>query len=77
VDGSPRICELVRYYMQDVQLKGAWSSPAALELHHHVMADVARLPVLEIVSAVHFITDLTLGPGEVVFDYLAKDDAGR
>ena len=31
VDGTPRICELVRYYMQDVDLKGAWSGPAALE----------------------------------------------
>src|SRR3954466_7469769 len=25
VDCSPRICELVRYYMKDVTLKGAWS----------------------------------------------------
>jgi acetoacetate decarboxylase len=34
------------------------------------MADVARLPVLEIESALHCVADLTLGPGEVVFDYL-------
>ena len=27
VDGSLRICELVRYHMQDVELKGAWSGP--------------------------------------------------
>ena len=31
---------------------------------------VARLPVREVVSATHYITDLTLGLGEVVFDYL-------
>jgi acetoacetate decarboxylase len=34
------------------------------------MADVARLPVLEVLSATHFIADLTLGMGEVVHDYL-------
>jgi acetoacetate decarboxylase len=70
VDGGPRILELVRYFLVDVTVKGAWTAPAALELHSHVMADVARLPVLEVVSAVHFIADLTLGPGEVVHDYL-------
>ena len=34
------------------------------------MADVARLPVLEVVSGEHFVADLTLGYGEVAFDYL-------
>ena len=73
VDGTARICELVRYRLEDVTIKGAWTSPAALELHQHVTADVARLPVREIVSAVHFVADLTLGLGEVVFDYLDPD----
>jgi len=27
VDCTPRICELVRYYCEDVTLKGAWSGP--------------------------------------------------
>ncbi|PWB81579.1 MAG: acetoacetate decarboxylase [Methylocystaceae bacterium] len=71
VDGSPRVLELVRYRMTDVVVKGAWASPAALELHPHVACDVARLPVREIVSATHFKADLTLALGEVVFDYLA------
>jgi acetoacetate decarboxylase len=75
VDGSLRVCELVRYYTQDVELKGAWSGPAALELFQHVMADVAKLPVLEVLGGSHFIADLTLGLGEVVYDYLA--DAPR
>ena len=70
VDGTARICELVRYRLEDVTIKGAWTAPAALELHQHVMADVARLPVREVMSAVHFIADLTLGLGEVVYDYL-------
>jgi acetoacetate decarboxylase len=34
------------------------------------MCDVARLPVREVVSGTHYITDLTLGLGEVVFDYM-------
>ena len=71
VDNSLRVCELVRYFLQDVELKGAWGGPAALQLFQHVMADVAKLPVLEVLGASHFIADLTLGLGEVVFDYLA------
>lgn len=71
VDGSPRICELVRYYLSDVSIRGAWTGPAALELSPHVLAPVAELPVLEIVSGAHLVADLTLGLGEVVHDYLA------
>src|SRR5262249_7817914 len=72
VDCTPRICELVRYYLKDVTLKGAWSGPGALELFDHALCDVAQLPVREVLSATHFVTDLTLGLGEVVHDYLAK-----
>ncbi len=72
VDGRPRICELVEYHLEDVALKGAWSGPAALQLSHHALAPVAELPVLEIVSAVHILADLTLGLGEVVHDYLRQ-----
>jgi acetoacetate decarboxylase len=28
VDCTPRVCELVRYYCEDVTLKGAWAGPA-------------------------------------------------
>jgi acetoacetate decarboxylase len=71
VDGSPRICELVEYYLEDVQVKGAWTGPAALSLYPHALAPVADLPVLEVVSALHILTDMTLGLGKVVHDYLA------
>ncbi|MEO6780457.1 MAG: acetoacetate decarboxylase [Bradyrhizobium sp.] len=71
VDGKPRICELVRYKLGDIELKGAWSGPAALALHPHALAPVSDLPVLEVISAVHLIADLTLNLGEVVHDYLA------
>ena len=70
VDGSPRICELVRYHLEEITIKQAWHAPADLQLFRHVAADVARLPVLEIISGSHFVADLTLGYGEVVFDYL-------
>jgi acetoacetate decarboxylase len=71
VDGTARVCELVRYYLHDIVLKGAWTGPAALELHAHALAPVAELPVREVISATHILADLTLGLGEVVFDYLA------
>ena len=71
LDGKPRICELVRYFCEDITVKGAWEGPAALELFHHALAPVARLPVLEVISGVHIQTDLTLGLGTVIHDYLA------
>ncbi|MGO8866698.1 MAG: acetoacetate decarboxylase [Alphaproteobacteria bacterium] len=70
VDGSARICELVEYYLEDVTVKGAWSGPATLSLAPHALAPVAELPVLEILSALHIVSDLTLGLGKVVHDYL-------
>jgi acetoacetate decarboxylase len=73
VDGSARICELVRYYTTQVTLQGAWTAPASLELHPHALAPVADLPIIKIESALHFIADLTLDLGEVVYDYLAPE----
>jgi acetoacetate decarboxylase len=72
VDGSPRICEIVRYKCEDIDVKGAWEGPAALELFHHALAPVAALPVLEVLSGVHILSDLTLELGTVVYDYLAS-----
>jgi acetoacetate decarboxylase len=71
VDGSPRICELVEYHLEDIDLKGVWTGPGALELNAHALAPVAELPVLEIVSTTHLVADLTLGLGTVVHDYLS------
>ncbi len=76
VDGSPRICELVEYHLEDLTLKGAWTGPAALSLTPHALAPVAELPVLEVVSSLHMVCDLTLGLGRVVHDYL-KSTAPR
>lgn len=70
VDGTPRICELVRYYMTDITMKGAWTGPASIELHPHALAPVADLPVLKVESALHYIADMTLALGTVEYDYL-------
>jgi acetoacetate decarboxylase len=72
VDGSPRICELVRYCLEEINIKEAWQAPADLQLFRHVMADVAQLPVLEVISGSHFVADLTLGYGKVIFDYMEE-----
>jgi acetoacetate decarboxylase len=70
VDGTARICELVEYHLEDIDLKWGFSGPAALSLTSHALAPVGDLPVLEIVSAAHFKADLTLGLGKVIHDYL-------
>lgn len=70
VDGSPRICELIEYYLENVTVKGAWSGPTAMYLTPHALAPVASLPVKKVISGAHILTDLTLPYGKVVFDYL-------
>lgn len=70
VDGTARICELVQYHLEDITVKGVWTGPGALALHPHALAPVAELPVLEVISTVHLVADLTLGLGKVVHDYL-------
>lgn len=72
VDCTPRVCELVEYHLQDLTLKGAWEGPAALQLFEHALAPVSRLPVREVLGGLHLRTDLTLGLGRVVHDYLAR-----
>jgi acetoacetate decarboxylase len=77
VDGTARICELVRFHLEDITVKGAWTGPAALDLYSHALAPVAELPVLQVLSAKHLVADLTLGLGTVVHDYLAPAAAVR
>jgi acetoacetate decarboxylase len=70
VDGTARICELIEFQLEDVDVRGAWAGPGSLQLNPHALAPIAELPVLDVVSAVHFVADLTLGLGKVVHDYL-------
>lgn len=73
VDGqTARVCELVEYHIRNLTIKGAWSGPAALQLYEHALAPVALLPVKRIISGTHILSDLTLGFGKVVHNYLKK-----
>ncbi|GHF01544.1 acetoacetate decarboxylase [Amycolatopsis deserti] len=69
-DGRPRVAELVRTRITDVTVKQSWTGPARLQLFEHVLAPLADLPVREVVSASHVLTDLTLAPVSPVHDYL-------
>jgi len=71
VDGSVRICELVKYPLTDIVMKGAWSGPGALSYVPHALAPLADLPVLEVLKADHMVMDLSIRRGAVVHDYLA------
>ncbi|MEU6153361.1 acetoacetate decarboxylase [Actinosynnema sp. NPDC047251] len=68
--GGLRVCDLVRTEITDITVKQAWQGPARLQLLAHVMAPLADLPVLEVVSASHVLTDLTLAPVVPVHDFL-------
>ena len=62
----------MRFHLEDITVKGAWTGPAALDLYSDALTPVAELPVLQVLSAKHFVADLTLGLGTVVHDYLAR-----
>ena len=70
VDGKPQVNQLTKTYLQDIQVKGAWTGVASLELHPHALAPIADFPIKSIVDVSHFICDLTLPYGEVAHDYL-------
>lgn len=67
---QPRICELVRTQISNVTVRGAWTGPARIQLFEHVLAPLADLPVREIVSVSHVLTDLSLSPAVKIHDYL-------
>ena len=50
-------------------VKGSWIGPGRLHLVPHVNAPVADLPVRRMVGAHHFLADLTLPYGRVIYDY--------
>lgn len=70
VDGSLAIAQLVGYNLTDITVKGAWAGPARLHLIPHVNAPVADLPVRKVLGGTHFVADLTLPYGRVLYDYL-------
>jgi acetoacetate decarboxylase len=70
VDGKPAIAQLVSYHLDEITVKGSWTGPARLHLIPHVNAPVADLPVKKVLGGRHFIADLSLPYGEVLYDYL-------
>ncbi|MCD6047307.1 MAG: adc [Gammaproteobacteria bacterium] len=72
VDGKAKVCQLVEYFLTDINLKGAWEGPGALQLFQHALAPVADLPVKKVLNTLHFIADLTLPYGKVVEDFLKQ-----
>ncbi|WP_310618847.1 acetoacetate decarboxylase [Flexibacterium corallicola] len=72
VDGTMAIAQLVAYEVCDVTIKGGWSGPAALQLFQHTNAPLTDLPVIKVQGGLHFICDLTLPFGRVLYDYLGS-----
>ncbi len=70
--GNLRVCDLIRTQITDIDVKWAWSGPARLQLFEHALAPLADLPVLEVVSASHILTDLTLNAAQPVYNYLEQ-----
>jgi acetoacetate decarboxylase len=68
--GEINVCELVRTGTRDITVKGAWTAPGRLQLFAHALAPLADLPVREVISAHHIVTDMTLGPVDEVHDYM-------
>ena len=72
VDGKPAVAQLVAINFTNIKIKGMWRGHARLELIPAVNAPLADLPVHEVVSGLHMVTDMTLPYGRVVHDYLGK-----
>jgi acetoacetate decarboxylase len=71
VDGRPEIAQLIGIRFTDVQIIGAWTGQARLELHPSVNCTLADLPVRSVTSGLHMVTHMTLPYGELLHDYLA------
>ncbi len=69
IDGHSEICQLTAYNLTGIAAKGARLGPGRLHLIPHVNVPVADFPVRKIVGAHHFIADLTLPYGRVLYDY--------
>jgi acetoacetate decarboxylase len=74
VDGHAEVCQLVAINLTDIVVKGSWIGPGRLHLVPHVNAPVADFPVRRVVGAHHFLADLTLPYGRVVYDYNKQDE---
>ena len=72
VDGSSAIRQITARDLESVRVQEVWTGPATLELRPNAQAPVYRLPVLDVVAGFYWITDFTLPPGRVWYDYLKR-----
>jgi acetoacetate decarboxylase len=72
VDGKPAIAQLVGYYLENIDLKFAFTGEARLHLVPHANCRIADMPVRKIHYGTHLRADLTLPYGKVLHDYLAE-----
>ena len=68
IDGIRRICELVRYCLEDISIREAWQHPPICSFFDTWWRTSPGCPCSKSSPAAHFDADLTLGYGEVVFD---------
>jgi acetoacetate decarboxylase len=61
--------EAPRHRGQFRRAEGSWIGPGRLHLVPHVNAPVADFPVRKTIAAHHFLADLTLPYGHVLYDY--------
>lgn len=75
VNFEPKIAQLIGYKLKDVKLKGAWEGPARLNLIPHATSPTADLPIRKVLGGKHYLADITLPYGEVLYDYIKNKDS--
>jgi len=77
IDGRPAIRQVTARKLSDVTIHECWCGPCTVELRPHVQAPVYRLPVIEAIEGFHWRADFTLVPGDIIYDYLADENAQK
>lgn len=75
VNFNTEVAQLVSYNIEVLNLKGAWQGPARLELIPHSKAPTADLPVKRIKGGYHYLADIVLPYGNVLYDYVKESAA--
>ena len=75
VDGTPRILELIDYRLEDIVMKGL-GQVQRCSTRAACAGAGCRTASARSSSATHIIADLTLGLGNVVYDYRKPEECG-
>lgn len=67
---SHDVLQITRFQLADITVKSAWKGEAALDFRPCIQAPMYKLPVKRVIEGYHYLTDMTLAYGEVVYDYL-------